>query len=344
MIRTAIVGTGTSARLHAAAARDAGLSVTAVGGRDREAMHRVGESAGTDVEFMTVDAAVRAGNIDAVVIAVPASVQPALAVAAFEAGKHVLCEKPLAASLADAERIRDAWRAAGTVGMVNFCYRHIPAIAEFRTRLDAGECGALSWIGVEWVLPSRLDSSLPFSWKADASAGGGALHNFASHVFDYLLHGRTARVASAWQHTLTPARVDRAGTLRATTADEALTVTLDVDGWCPVVVHVSLVTQAQAGHRMVARGSKGTLTAWNTSVSSPAGPFACAFSAGVMPDARPCRDGARPDEDLRGLFTRMARRFAGAIGTGGDASPDIDAGVAGARLAAAVAAAARARD
>lgn len=306
MIRTAIIGTGNAARMHADAIAAGGgpLALAAVAGRDRSAAEKLAAARGRDVRVMSADEAVRSPDIDAVILALPASVQPALAVAAFNAGKHVLCEKPLAPSLKEAEGVRDAWKSAGTVGMVNFCYRFIPEIAEFRRALETGECGELSWIAVEWAVPSRLDPALPFSWKSDASMGGGALRNFASHIFDYLLRGRDVAVAAAWQRKLTPMRGDRKGVARDATGDEVLTVTFDAAGWCPVVVHVSLVTQPALGHRLTARGTKRTIT--TTVHPTP--------------------------EYLSTLFETMAARFASAISGSGASRPDLDDGVAAARL------------
>lgn len=337
MIRTAIIGTGNAARLHLAAARAVqDLQIVAFAGRNRPGAEALAASAGDRAAVLTAEEAVRSASIDAVILAVPASLQPALAIAAFESGKHVLCEKPLAPSADEAHAIARAWQSAGTVGMVNFSYRLIPAIAEFRRQLDAGVCGALSAIEAHWVLSSRLDPGLPYSWKADAAAGGGALRNFGSHVIDYLFHDKDARVMSAWQRTLTPERRDAAGAVQRASADEVMTALFAVDGWCPVMVHVSLVTQPQVGHSLVARGSKGTLTAWNTSATSPAGPFECAFSS--APPAPWPRVEAGGHPDLSVLFRPVLSRFSAAIAGRGDAVPGITAGVRVAEIVEAVAA------
>lgn len=339
MIRTAVVGTGAAAKLHVAAVRAAApeLEVVAIAGRDHAAAERLAADAGPGVAVMTPEDAVRSRAIDAVVLAVPASVLPWLAVTAFTSGKHVLCEKPLAPTAEGARAIEQAWRSAGTIGMVNFGYRLIPAIADFRRCLDEGVCGELSWIEAQWVLSSRLDPSLPFSWKADASAGGGALRNFGSHVFDYLLRGRDARVMAAWLTTRTVRRRDAGGIDRTATADEVMTAMFDVAGWCPVFVHVSLVTRPQIGHRLIARGSAGTLTAWNTSTASPAGPFACTFNDGAGDVTLAPADG--PPVALDALFGAVVARFAGAVAGRAGAEPDIAAGVRTAELADAVASA-----
>ncbi len=342
MIRTAVIGTGHAARLQLAAARTAApdLEIAAIGGRNRAAVEALAATAGPGVAVMTPDEAVRSPAIDAVILAVPASVQPALAVAAFASGKHVLCEKPLAPTADAACAIARAWHAAGTIGMVNFGYRLIPALVEFRRQLDAGVCGDLSWIEAEWVLSSRLDPSLPFNWKADAAAGGGALRNFGSHVFDYLFHGKAGRVAAAWQRTLTATRRDEAGIVQPATADEILTAMFDVEGWCPVVVHISLVTRQTLGHHVVARGSAGALVAWNASPTSPAGPFKCVFSSGPVIENGVAAPVAGRHSDLSALFGAVVSRFAGAIAGRDEPVPGIDAGVRAAEWVDAVSAAA----
>ncbi len=308
------------------------MDLAVVAGRNHAATAALAAEAGAVA--MQPEDAVGHRDIDAVIIAVPASAQPDLAVAAFSAGKHVLCEKPVGASAEMARTVESAWRRAGTIGMVNFCYRLIPAIAEFRQQLDAGRCGGLSSIEAHWVLGSRIDPSLPFNWKADAAMGGGALRNVGCHVIDYLFHGKEVRVVSGWQQTLTRSRRDASGTTRDVTADDAMTAVLSVPGWCPVVLHVSLVSQPQIGHRLIARGSAGTLTAWNTSPVSPAGPFRCVFDAkNVEPGVV---DPAAPPSDFVTLFTPVTARFAAAIEGRATPAPDIHDAVRAADIADAI--------
>src|SRR5205085_11925657 len=132
---------------------------------------------------------------------------------------------PLAVAVPEAESIERAWRAAGTVGMVNFCFRLIPEFEAFGQRLREGVCGELNLIRAEWVLGSRLDATLPHGWKSDAGCGGGVLQTFGSHVIDYLFHDQPeVEVVAARRNTLVARRPDASGALQTATADETATL------------------------------------------------------------------------------------------------------------------------
>jgi hypothetical protein len=334
MIRLAIVGTGSAARHHVAAAKAIpGLQVAAVAGRNPATTHEFIRDMCPGCCALSLSEVLTSPKIDAVIIALPAVAQPDIAVAAFESGKHVLCEKPLAPTLAGAESIEAAWKASGRVGMVNFCFRLIPEIERFRQQLIAGICGSLALIQVEWILSSRLDPALPYNWKADVDSGGGVLQNFGSHVLDYLFYDRRdVRVLAASQKTVVESRVAGSGEMQSVSGDEIATVLFDLPGLCPVFVHLSLVTRPPIGHRLLARGSKGTLLAYNTSRRSPGGPFRLTFSEAAevqLSDGSP--DFADADGDgleLSALFERVLARFSDAIRTGsGTYVPDISSGV-----------------
>lgn len=337
-IRCALIGTGNAARHHIAAARATHyLDIVAVAGRDAAKTHELVARECPSAVALSISEAVRTSGVDAVIVALPAAAQADVAVAAFEAGKHVLCEKPLAASVADAERIEAAWQTAGTIGMVNFCYRFIPEIAAFRAQVEAGRCGVVSIIQVEWVLSSRLDPSLPHGWRSDGHAGGGVLRNFGSHVLDYLFHDRDdIRVIGSSLSTLHPARPDGSGISVAATGDETATVLLELPGPVAVTIHLSTVTRPALGHRLIARGSLGTIEVWNDMTGSAAGPFRVSFSvsdAGGEVSSHTDVDidsGARAD--MPQLFQRVLERFAAAIRGESAALPTIAAGVHVARL------------
>ena len=155
MTRVAIIGRGFGARVHAPAWELAGASVAAVTGRDGWR------------DVATDDA------VDVVSIATPPSSHAEVAFAALAAGKPVFCEKPLAASVADAERMA----AAGGRTGVNFSYRALPAFERFR-ELAGGDLDVL------WTVDSRLQQGPP-SWKDEPEQGGGALAAYGVHALDY---------------------------------------------------------------------------------------------------------------------------------------------------------------
>lgn len=124
----------------------------------------------------------RAGGLDAVVICVPPHLHAPVATAAFDAGLHVYLEKPLALSVAEGERLVEAWRRARTIGMIGFNFRFHPQIQRIRERLRDGAIGTP--LGVRAIF-SILPHELP-EWKRTRQSGGGVLLDLASHHIDFV--------------------------------------------------------------------------------------------------------------------------------------------------------------
>jgi predicted dehydrogenase len=153
-VTVAVVGRGFGAHVHAPGWELAGARVVALAGREwREAI----------------------GDVEVVSIATPPATHAEVALEALRLGKAVLCEKPLATTLADAEELAQA--AEGQRTAINFHYRAIPAFARFRELLDADELDVL------WTVGSRLRTGRP-SWKDDPLQGG-ALAAYGVHALDY---------------------------------------------------------------------------------------------------------------------------------------------------------------
>jgi predicted dehydrogenase len=107
-------------------------------------------------------------------------------IAAAQAGKHVLCEKPLARSAQEAREMRDAVEQAGVKHMVAFNYRFVPALRQARELIESGALGRIYHFRAtyqqEWVMPHY---DLPRIWRLDKSvAGSGALGDLGAHIID----------------------------------------------------------------------------------------------------------------------------------------------------------------
>ena len=125
-------------------------------------------------------------EIDLVDIAVPNDQHPEIAIAAAEAGKHVLCEKPLARTAAEARDMRDAVVRAGVTHMVAFNYRRTPAVALARKLIDDGTVGRIRNFRGTYLQDWSNDPSLPLSWRFRKDvAGSGALGDIGTHVIDF---------------------------------------------------------------------------------------------------------------------------------------------------------------
>jgi predicted dehydrogenase len=107
------------------------------------------------------------------------------ALAALEAGKHVLCEKPLANTLSEARDLVEAARKSGTVSMVCHNYRRVPAVQLAKQLIDEGRLGAIRHWRAIYLQDWLLDPEAPMSWRLRKETGGaGPLADLGSHLVD----------------------------------------------------------------------------------------------------------------------------------------------------------------
>ncbi len=181
-IRVGLLGCGRIARLFhlEILAQAPGLELVAVADPDEAALRVVGERVATTRLVEDFRDVVRDPGIDAVVICLPPDLHAEAATAAFGAGKHAFVEKPLATTLDDGFRVRDAWRASGRVGMTGFNQRFTPAVERLKRILRAGRIGEV--VAARAVMGSEA-RDLP-EWKRTRASGGGVLLDLASHLVD----------------------------------------------------------------------------------------------------------------------------------------------------------------
>jgi len=195
-VRTGLVGGGFMARVHAAAARRAGARLTAIASSSPERAQLVAQELG--VGRVEADAAglFAASDVDVVHICTPNATHASLAAAALAAGKHVVCEKPLATSVADARALVRLAQETGAVAAVPFVYRYHPMVREARARVAAGKLGTLVSLDAsylqDWMLRQNDDD-----WRADAAAGGPsrAFADIGSHLCDLVEFVAGERIA-----------------------------------------------------------------------------------------------------------------------------------------------------
>lgn len=125
-------------------------------------------------------------SVDVVDIATPNNTHAEIAIAAAMAGKHIICEKPLARTPDEAKAMVKAVKDAGVVHMVAFNYRRTPAVALARTLIEEGAIGTLRNFRGTYLQDWSADPNSPLSWRFQRSiAGSGALGDIASHVIDF---------------------------------------------------------------------------------------------------------------------------------------------------------------
>ncbi|HET8779343.1 MAG TPA: Gfo/Idh/MocA family oxidoreductase [Agromyces sp.] len=174
-------------------------------------------------------------DIDIVDIVTPGESHAEIAIAALEAGKHVLCEKPLANTVAEAEAMADAAARAAERGiraMVGFTYRRVPAATFARDLVAAGRLGEIRQVRASYLQDWLVDADSPLTWRLQKErAGSGALGDIGAHAVDlaeYITGMRLATVSGVMETLVTerPLLGEAVG-LSGTAAAERGAVTVD---------------------------------------------------------------------------------------------------------------------
>ncbi|MBQ0925643.1 Gfo/Idh/MocA family protein [Saccharopolyspora endophytica] len=172
-LRAGLLGAGFMGSVHAHAIRAAGATITAVSASTPERSERAASEVGAGRAVACADELIHADDVDVVHICTPNALHVPQALAALDAGKHVICEKPLATTEAEARQLADAARDSDVVTAVPFIYRFYPSVREARARIAAGEAGALRLIHgsylQDWMAPADAGN-----WRSDASLGGAS--------------------------------------------------------------------------------------------------------------------------------------------------------------------------
>ncbi|MFF4230420.1 Gfo/Idh/MocA family protein [Streptomyces sp. NPDC001820] len=162
--------------------------LAAIGGRDEAAVRAAAAKHGwASAESDWRDLVTR-DDVQLVDICTPGDSHAEIAIAALEAGKHVLCEKPLANSVAEAEAMvaaAERARQRGQLAMVGFNYRRVPAMAYARRLIAEGRLGTLRHVRVSYLQDWLVDPQFPLTWRLKREhAGSGALGDLGAHIVD----------------------------------------------------------------------------------------------------------------------------------------------------------------
>ncbi|MDH6612476.1 putative dehydrogenase [Streptomyces sp. SAI-208] len=162
--------------------------MAAVAGRDAQAVRAAADKHGWAAAETDWRALVARDDVQLVDICTPGDSHAEIAIAALEAGKHVLCEKPLANSVAEAQAMVTAAEAArerGQLAMVGFNYRRVPALAFARRLIADGRLGTLRHVRVSYLQDWLVDPGFPLTWRLEREhAGSGALGDLGAHIVD----------------------------------------------------------------------------------------------------------------------------------------------------------------
>jgi predicted dehydrogenase len=287
-------------------------------------------------------------DIDIVDVCVPGHLHAEVAIAALEAGKHVIAEKPLANTMAEAEKMVATAKAArerGVHSMVGFNYRRVPALALARRHIAAGRLGDVRQVRVSYLQDWLADDAAPMTWRLRRElAGSGALGDLASHAVDQVrfLLGHEVTAVNAITHTFVPQRTGADGP-EEVTVDDAAWGTLRTDGGAVVSLEVTRMATARKNALGIeVYGSNGALRFDLESLNhlDVCLDGADSFSRELVTEQDdPYIDGWWPPGHVLGwdaTFTNQASDFLVALAEGREPTPSFEDGIAVQRVLAAI--------
>ncbi len=186
--------------------------LTAVAGRDASGVEAAAAKLGWSSWETDWRRLIERDDIDLIDICTPGNTHAEIAIAALAGGKHVLCEKPLANSVAEAERMTEAARQAaqkGVFAMCGFTYRRTPALALAKRMVEQGRLGNIRHIRAQYLQDWLSDENAPMTWRLDKSkSGSGSLGDIGAHSVDAAqwVTGRKITGVSALLQTFVPER------------------------------------------------------------------------------------------------------------------------------------------
>lgn len=262
-IRVAVFGTGFGQAVHIPGLqRHHRTAVAAVYHRDLESAKAIAAAQQIPYASNRTEDILARPDIDAVTIATPPFLHYEMAKQAIAAGKHLLLEKPITLSAAEARELYHLAAARGVVAIVDFEFRCVPAWQLLAEYLQLGYIGQPRLIKIDWLVASRANPQRPWNWYSRRELGGGALGAVGSHAFDYIhwLFGPVRRLSAQLSCSITE-RSDftAGGQLKPVNADDTCLIALELADGTPCQLTISSVTYGGRGHWLEVYGSEGTL-------------------------------------------------------------------------------------
>jgi predicted dehydrogenase len=277
--RLLMLGTGAMARAHAERfALMPGCQLAAAVDSSDERARDFAEAFRIPTAFGSLADAIAWGEFDAAVNATPDGVHKATTLDLVAAGKHVLCEKPLAANHADALAMTQAAEAAGLINMVNLTYRNAAAIQTARRMVESGEIGEVRHVQASY-LQSWLTGRHWGDWRTEerwlwrlSSAHGskGVLGDIGVHILDFVTYGTCLDIVALHARMRTFDKAE-GGVIDVYKLDvnDSVAITAEFSNGALGVIHMSRYATGKANDLdLMIHGEKGALKVWSTTLES----------------------------------------------------------------------------
>ena len=323
----AIIGLGFG-RAHIPAFQAAGCRVVAVCQRDQATPKKIPDAYGVPQVFAGWEETIERARPEIVVIATPPHLHRAIALAAVGSGAHVLCEKPVAMTGAEARAMVEAAARAGRVAMTGFNWRFPAAMQRLHALMQAGFVGRVLHVTGRWLGARWADEATAATWRMDrAQAGHGAMGDMGVHLID-LVRWTCGDVRRVVAHAgMAHPRTVPGGT-KAADAEDYATVLAELASGAQATLVVSRAAHGRNEHTLEIYGTRGAL-AYRLGRDTPrwyAGELLAASSGGgfqpVAVEAAVVEGNDPMDVLGKATIAPLVARMLEAIGRGAGAAGD----------------------
>jgi predicted dehydrogenase len=273
-VRIGMIGTAFMGRSHSHAWRNVGAFfdlpqtpvLQVICGRNPDTTRAAADRMGWSDTSSDWRAVIERDDVDLIDICTPGSSHAEIAIAALEAGKHVLCEKPLANTVEEAQAMTDAAEKASAAGIRSMCgfnYRRVPALELARRLIAEGRLGTIRQVRAVYLQDWIVDPDFPMVWRLDATeAGSGSLGDIGSHIVDmtqHLLASPITEVAGLTETFIPHRPLPGGGTGTVTVDDAAIVLARWENGVIGTLEATRFATGRKNGMHIELNGSLGSI-------------------------------------------------------------------------------------
>lgn len=260
-IRVAVVG-GTFGEVHIQGFKHCpDFEVVATCRRQKDLAEQTARRYGIERYYTDMEELIGLPDIDMVSLALPNHLHSPVTLKALDQGKHVICEKPLARNVAEAEVMLKKAEEKGLIHVVVFNWRYVPAFVRMKELIEEGEIGSVYHASFSWLGSGRRARESLYNWRFIRNeAAYGALGDSGVHGID-LIHwmiGDFRRVISD-MNIYVPEHKVATGGYRKTEVEDSCSFLGEGVGGAQIIFHVSSVASCESAIRLEIHGDKGML-------------------------------------------------------------------------------------
>jgi len=333
ILNVGIIGTGFGSVVQFPGfQKHSGFNPIAICGRHSSKTKKIAKNLGIDNHFTDWRKLMAMDEIDVISIVTPPNLHHQMTMAAFDAGKHVLCEKPLSTSMEHAQEMKARADESGLIAMIDLVFRYIPSRAYLVELINNGYVGDIYQMDITVRNSSRLNPrTRGYNWWSSQKQGGGVLNALGSHYIDFMLQvlPNIQRVSGQTAIQI-PKRLNKmTGRMKKVTSDDSFVSIFDLGQNCLATMNISTTTPFGSGPRVEVFGSEGTLIMLEdqTLIGAKLGEDEN-FSKLPIPESLKLNLEIDPNHLLVPPFVRLLDEFYKSIKTGRSLHPNFDDGLA----------------